>query len=178
MDIKVIKNALTDYDQDKVKTYIDYLVRLANEKDKDKKLKNPWMGYKKDDELISYFKKVAKDGLVFDGVHITLQSIGVSYDYIAYKNKMLLIYPETLFDIALVYKDDKFRFEKQSGKVVYHHEMSNPFDQRQENIIGGYCIIVNKRGEFITSLSASQIEKHRKVPKRMTSGNHGFTKCA
>jgi len=168
MDKQNIKNGLKDYDQDKVDAYIDYLEKTSKAIGSDKKLKNPWMAYRKDEELISYFKKVAEDGLVFDGTHITLQSTGVSYDYIAYKNKMLLIYPETLFDIALVYKDDKFKFEKQSGKVIYQHEMNNPFDQRQENIIGGYCVIINKRGEFITSLSASQIEKHRKVAKTDT----------
>ena len=140
MDRQNIKTELKDHDQSKVDAYIDYLEKILKAKDKDEKLKNPWMKYKKDEELISHFKKVAEDGLVFDGVHITLQSTGVSYDYIAYKNKMLLIYPETLFDIALVYKDDKFKFEKQSGKVIYQHEMSNPFDQSEERIEGGYCI--------------------------------------
>ena len=67
------------------------------------------MKYKSDAELVSSFKKVALDGLSIDGVHITLQSTGISYDYTAFKNKMLMVYPETLFDISLVYKDDEYK---------------------------------------------------------------------
>ena len=163
-----IKKSLSNYDPAKVDVYTHYLKQVETAKDKKKQPKNPWMKYKSDVELVSFFKKVAIDGLDFDGTHITLQSTGVSYDYIAYKNKMLLVYPETLFDVALVYKDDKFKFEKQSGKVVYFHEITNPFDQSEDKIEGGYCIIKNKRGEFITLLSASNIAKHRKVAKTQT----------
>jgi hypothetical protein len=168
MNIQIIKKALDAYDPNKIEAYTEYLLKLRDAKDKHKKLKNPWMAYRKDEELISYYKKVAEDGLCFDGIHITLQSTGVSYDYIAYKNKMLLAYPETLFDVALVYKDDTFKFEKQSGKVIYIHQINNPFDQSQENIVGGYCVIKNKRGEFLTLLSAANIEKHRKSAKTDT----------
>ena len=165
MDINIIKKALSNYDQAQVEVYTSYLTGLATARDKKKQLKHPWMPYKKDAELITFFKKVALDGMPFDGVHITLQSTGVSYDYIAYKNKMLLVYPETLFDVALVYKDDKFRFEKQSGRVTYTHEINDPFNQAEKNIVGGYSIIKNKRGEFLTLLSIENIEKHRKVAK-------------
>ena len=68
--------------------------------------------------------------------------------------------------MQLVYTDDKFSFEKHSGKVVYQHEINNPFDEKKdENVIGGYCVIKNKRGEFLTLLSKNEIEKHRKVFK-------------
>lgn len=163
-----IKKVLHDYDQAKVDVYINYLKQVETTKDKKKQLKNPWMKYKSDAELVSSFKKVALDGLSIDGVHITLQSTGISYDYTAFKNKMLMVYPETLFDISLVYKDDEYKFEKQSGKVVYTHAINNPFNQDEQNIVGGYCIIKNKRGEFITLLSKKNIEKHRKVAKTDT----------
>jgi len=165
MDIPKIVAGLTQYGPEKVALYTDYLLQLQSAKNKDKTPKNPWMGYKTDKELISFFKAVANDGMDFDGEHITLQATGVSYDYIAYKNKMYLVYPESIIDVALVYKDDSFRFEKQSGKVVYTHNINNPFNQDQGDIIGGYCIIKNKRGEFITLLSKENIEKHRKVAK-------------
>jgi len=168
MNTKITKAGLAEYDQIKVDSYIDYLVKSESAKNKDGSLKNPWFKYKTDEELISNYKKVALDGLDFDGVHITLQSTGVSYDYVAYKNKMYLVYPESLIDTALVYKDDTFNFQKQSGKVLYTHNINNPFNQEQDNIIGGYCCIKNKRGEFITLLSASNIEKHRKVAKTDT----------
>lgn len=163
MDIRNIKESLVKYEQ--VDAYTDYLTRLEKEKNKDKSLKNPWMKYKTDAELVAYFKKVAQDGLSIDGVHITLQSTGISYDYVAYKNKMYLSYPETLIDVMLVYKDDTFEFQKQSGKVVYSHNINNPFCQIDNNVIGGYCVIKNKRGEFITLLDKDKIEKHRKVAK-------------
>ena len=165
MDIKAIKNGLSDYDTTKVEIYINHLVELSIAKDKHKKLKNPWFKYRTDQELINNFKKVAMDSLNFDGEHITLQSTGISYDYTAYKNKMMLTYPESIVDVALVYTDDIFKFEKRSGKVVYTHVITNPFNQDENNIIGGYCVIKNKRGEFITILSKNNIEKHRKVAK-------------
>lgn len=165
MDIKAIKNGLSDHDPTKVEIYINYLVELSTVKDRDKKLKNPWFKYRTDQELINNFKKVATDGLSIDGEHITLQSTGISYDYIAFKNKMMLTYPESIIDVGLVYKDDTFKFEKQSGKVVYTHQINNPFNQDENNIIGGYCVIKNKRGEFITILSKDNIEKHRKVAR-------------
>lgn len=174
MDIKKVKELLHEYNHTKVDAYGTYLSRLASEKDGQKQLKNPWMAHKKDAELAGFFKKVALDGLCLDGVHITLQSRGVSYDYVAYKNKMYLVYPETLFDVALVYKDDTFAFEKQSGKVIYTHKMNNPFEQEEKNIMGGYCIIKNKRGEFITTLSMANIEKHRKVAKTNQIWNSWF----
>lgn len=165
MDINKITQALSNYDHLKVLAYTNYLKKIESAKNKDGTLKNSWMKYRSDEDFVSCFRQVVLDGLDFDGVHITLQPTGVSYDYIAYKNKMYLVYPESLIDVALVYKDDTFKFEKQSGKVVYVHNINNPFDQNQGDIIGGYCVIKNKRGEFITLLSKENIEKHRKVAK-------------
>src|SRR5690606_37459481 len=157
---------LEGHEQAHVEKFASYCVRLLNEVDKQKNtLKNPWMKHKSPRELADLFKRVAVDGLVFDGVHITLQSTGISYDYIAYKNKMLLSYPESLIDMALVYKDDQFSFKKESGRVEYSHSFGNPLQQKEADVIGGYCVIRNKRGEFITLLSKEDIEKHRKAAK-------------
>jgi len=160
-----IKKLLPNYDPEQVDLYCKYVQSLADAKKKDKTLQNPWMGYRKPDHLATYFKKVALDGLFIDGVHITLQSTGVAYDYIAYKNKMLMAYPETVFDISLVYDGDEFKFEKKSGTVSYIHNIANPFNHTDDKIIGGYCIVKNKRGDFLTLLSRADIEKHRKVAK-------------
>jgi len=160
-----LKKELEGFDAQKVDVYIDYLKKIKSEKKADGSPKNPWMKHKSDPELVSYFKKVAMDGLYFDGVNITLQSTGVSYNYIAYKNRMYIVYPESLIDISLVYKDDMFKFEKHSGSVVYTHSLNNPFNQKEENIIGAYCVIKNKRGQFITLLDKENLDKHRKVAK-------------
>jgi len=160
-----VKEQLKEYDKIEVATFISYIQKLKTEKDKKGNLKNKWMKYKKDDQLVELFKKVKAEGLAIDGKHVTIQSTGVSFDYVAYKNKMLQIYPDTVFDIELVYEDDTFTFSKDSGKVVYKHMINNPFEQKESGIIGGYCVIKNKRGESLTLLSLSDINKHRKVAK-------------
>lgn len=165
MDKQAIIDELKDYNQEEVERFASYCVRLSLEKDKQGRLKNPWIANKKENHLADLFKRVANDGLVFDGVHITLQSTGISYDYIAYKNKMLLAYPESKVDVSLVYEGDEFSIAKESGSVIYSHNIKDPFGQKGDNIIGGYCVIRNKRGEFATLLSKEDIEQHRKVAK-------------
>ncbi len=162
MDTDTIRAALTKYSDEEVNNYINYLNTLANEK-KQGKHKNPWIQHRSDDYLINCFNVVKKDDLDFDGKHITLQSTGISYDYVAYKNKMINIYPESLFDVQLVKNGDKFKFSKESGRITYQHEIVNPFGDSE--IVGAYCIIKNKRGEFLTALSRTEINKHRMVAK-------------
>lgn len=150
--------------------YNKYVKTLIEEKkfDKDKKtyvLTNPWAKDKKQDFWDDCWQKIEQSGLKFDGKHITINQNGVSYDYIAYKNKMLLAYPESKIDDGLVYKGDSFAFEKTNGVIDYKHILSNPFSHKDDDIIGGYCVIKNKRGEFITTLSKEEIDKARKVAK-------------
>ena len=145
--------------------FASYVIKLETETDIEGRLKNPWMKGRKEEEMVALFNRVAEDGLVFDGKHITLQSTGISYDYVAYKNKMLLAYPESKVDVSLVYKDDTFSVAKESGNVIYTHTVANPFSQVDNDIVGGYCVIKNKRGEFLTLLSKEDIEKHRKTAK-------------
>ena len=160
-----LKEKLSEYNDQQVDNYISYLKGVEEATNKDKTLKNKWMKFRTLDDLADAFRCVVAEGLVFDGVHITLQSTGVSYDFQAYKNKMLLAYPESLIDIQLVYKDDVFSFSKESGKVIYSHIISNPFSHKDADIIGGYCVIKNKRGDFLTTLSKEEIEKHRKIAR-------------
>lgn len=158
--IKILERENTD----QVKSYANYIQRLFLEVDKMGKLKNPWIQHRKAQEFCDYFIKVKEQGLVFDGKHITLQSTGISYDYVAYKNKMLLAYPETKIDISVVNDGDIFTFSKENGKVNYEHVISDPFEDNKK-IIGAYCIIKNLRGEFITLLNRQEIEKHKRVAK-------------
>lgn len=164
MEPQNISAMLADYDQGPVENYISYLVGLSTEK-KNNKPKNPWMSYKTDEYLATAFKKVALDGLVFDGEDITLQNTGISYSYQAYKNKMLIQYPESVIDVSIVHANDTFKFSKKSGHVEYVHNIADPFDQSEKTVTGAYCVIKNKRGEFLTLLSKADIDKHRKVAK-------------
>lgn len=165
MDKNKIIDLLKGHNIEDVQKFAAYCVRLKNEKNRDQQFKNPWMTQKNEEQLAQLFKRVAKDGLVFDGVHVTLQSTGVSYDYVAYKNKMFLAYPETELDINLVYKDDTFSFKKESGKVQYQHLFGDPFNRDDDKISGGYVVIKNKRGEFLTLLSKNDFDKHRRIAK-------------
>ena len=152
-------------DKTAVANYIGYCLSLSEAKNNNNQPKNPWIQHRSAQYLADCFNAVSADGLVLDGKHITLQSTGISYDYVAYRNKMLLVYPESTIDMALVYQDDRFCFKKENGKVLYSHELNNPFGQSEDDIIGGYCVIKNKRGEFITTLSKADFDKHRKVAK-------------
>ena len=156
---------LKDYPKEEVENFASYCIRLLLAKKRDGSLQNPFMQKKTDEQMAVLYKRVARDGLVFDGIHITLQSTGISYDYIAYKNKMFLAYPESTIDLSLVYGDDEFKVAKESGGVMYSHNIADPFNQNENNIKGGYCVIKNKRGEFLTLLGKADIEKHRKVAK-------------
>lgn len=150
-----------------IDVFASYCMRLLLETDKkNNQPKHPFMKTKTPEALAQLFLRVAAEGLVFDGRHITLISRGISYDYIAYKNKMLLAYPESMIDMDVVKEGDTFTAGKESGKVVYSHKIADPLSTGDMNSIkGAYCVIQNKRGEFLTLLSKEDLAKHRKVAK-------------
>lgn len=145
--------------------FIAYCTKLATDKNHKGQLKNPWMQHRTLGYLTLSYNMVYDTGLIFDGVNITIISTGISYNYQAYKNKMLLAYPESTIDLDLVYEGDEFVVGKDSGSVMYTHKMSNPFAHTDDAILGGYCVIKNKRGEFLTTLTKPELDKHRAVAK-------------
>lgn len=149
-----------------------YIAELKTKKKKDKNnnwvLANPWATKKDTAFWEDCWNKLEIIGLIFDGKHITINENGLNFDYVAYKNKMLLAYPESKIDVELVYKGDTFSFDKTNGGLKYTHTFGNPFEHKDADIIGGYCVIKNKRGEFLTTLSKEEIEKARKVAKTQT----------
>lgn len=167
-DIEVLLKDFKDPDGvTEVKQFSAYIIRLLTEKEKgSQELKNPWMTSRKADQMAELFRRVHKLGLTFDGVHVTLQSVGVSFDFQSYKKRLFINYPESKIDVSLVYKADDFTVSKESGSVEYHHGINSLFDaKKDEDIIGGYCIIKNKRGDFLTLLSKDDIEKRRNVAR-------------
>ncbi len=169
MNYTNVQSGLSEYDKVKVGIFINYLREVETAKDKQQQLKNKWFHYFKDEQAISLYKQVAIDeGMFIDGDTITIQFKGkvmVSYNYQAYKNKLLTIYPESKFDIQNVYQGDSFTFKKESGRVLYTHELADPFSETAKTIIGCYCIIKNSRGEFIETLNKTEIQKMRNVAK-------------
>lgn len=166
-----IQKLLSEYKEEDVKIYIAYLDELWNKKEKDKDTQEwkptnqHWMTNRKTEQFANYFMRVSQEWLVFDGKHITLQSTGISYDYVALKNKMLLIYPDSKIDMSLVYKGDTFSFSKENGKIHYKHDISNPFWQKETDIVWGYVVIKNGRGEFLTRMSLDDLKKHQATAK-------------
>jgi len=149
-----------------IDVFASYCQRLLIEKDKQGKEKNPWMKLKTAEALSELFRRVSTEGLVFDGKHITLQNIGISYDYVAYKNKMLLAYPESKIDMDVVKEGDTFTAGKENGMVVYKHLIKDALQSADaKTITGAYCVLTNKRGSFLTVLSKEDIQKHKKVAK-------------
>ena len=148
-----------------VEVYVRYCQELKLEKNKGGYPKNAFMHKITVPTLVSLFTRVAQTGFFIDGKNITLQSPGrVALSYVAYKNMMLRAYPETKIDVGIVYDKDDFTCSKEDGNVTYIHKVHDPFGNDKE-IVGGYCVIKNNRGEFLTTLNKQDIEKHRKVAK-------------
>ncbi|HQO23099.1 MAG TPA: recombinase RecT [Spirochaetota bacterium] len=159
-----LKQLLAEFDRQLVDNYVEYCQKLNDEKDtKTGAVKNAWFTNLSDETLEKYYRKNFKTGLEFDGRHVTITKTGITYDYQAYKSKMLMVYPESIIDVQLVKESDEFTFEKESGSVKYTHKIGNPFGD--EKTVGGYCVIKNKRGEFLTLLSEKDFDKHKKVAK-------------
>lgn len=163
---QTIKEALVNYDKAQVSVFCSYILALSTEK-KQGEIKNKWMAFVTDEQLVGLYEKVAIDGLFIDGETITLQfkaKLMVSYNFQAYKNKLLMVYPESRFDMQLVHNGDEFETWKEDGRVHYTHKITDPFAVDSE-IKGAYCIIKNKRGEFFEAINVQDIEKMRNIAK-------------
>lgn len=150
--------------------YIAYLRKLQKSE--------KWLNFFTSQDYVDIWNKALAAGLPIDGDSVTitkrsskqddgnyLNIIVLTYDYIAYKNLVLLKYPETIFDHNVVYDGDIFSFRNDSGKITYSHQFSNPFNKREDAIIGAYAVIKNKRGEFIEFIDKPEVEKMRRVSK-------------
>lgn len=168
-----IKEFLTRYEQEDIIIYLSHLNDLWNATDKTGKPVNQFWLAKRDPEYFANcFIKVAKDWLKFDGKNITLQSTGISYNWVAFKNKMLLVYPESKIDWpTLVYEGDEFSFAKESGSVRYTHNILHPFSRKETEIIGGYIVIKNSRWEFLTTMNKEELKKHQATAKTQSIWN-------
>ncbi len=147
--------------KEKVSIYLNYIKSLKSDP------KTNWSLNVQETEFEQVFRKVADIGMYIDGDSITLaflKKVVVNYDYHAYKNKVLINYPETIFDFGIVYEDDVYSFSKESGKVIYKHEIKNPFSTTKK-IVGAYGIVKNSKGEFIELLDMATIDKMKKTSK-------------
>ena len=162
MEKSKILELLEGQDQQHSIEFANYICKLHAELDGNNKPVNYYLHSRSEEDMAEAYKKVKKEGLVFDGKNIKMTSNGVSFNYVAFKNKMLSIYPESKIDIELVFDGDEFSYEKIDGKITYKLKVKNPFeDKKDEKVIGGFCIIKNQRGEFITRITTEEMKKHR-----------------
>lgn len=147
-----------------VNIFYDYLIKLAADP------KTNWVNTVFDEQITVAFEKVSKTGVMIDGEMVRLEfraktnEVFASYDFNAYKNRVLKRYPETIFDVQIVHLGEEFSFRKEDGKVHYKHNFGDPFLVNKQ-VIGAYCIIKNKRGEFIELINQDDIKKFRASAK-------------
>jgi hypothetical protein len=158
VDIKVLKQSLVEYtggETLETKRFISYVDTINK---KDKKGTDLSFGMSIQD-MIKIYAKCATTGITLDGINGVFTGYNrVFITWVGYKNKVLSVYPESEFDTQLVRESDITSFAKESGSVVYSHTISNPFDSNK-GIIGAYCVIKNKRGEFLETLGKDDFEK-------------------
>jgi hypothetical protein len=117
------------------------------------------------EQIAGLARKYKNLGLLVDGINVVITGRNMAMvTFNGYKNKVLQTYPETLFDIQLVRNGDTFSVAKESGSVIYSHNIGNPFGN--EEIIGAYVVLKNKRGEFLETLNRDVYEKMKKASKQ------------
>jgi len=165
MEKDYILSSLSSYPSIAVSIFYDYCLKFI----KESQIISP-----KKDEFVSVFKSVASTGVFIDGDTVSLSyvfskktnssNIVPSYNYQAYKNRVLLRYPETTIDLQLVHAGENYFFKKENGVVLYNHEILNPFEIGRA-IVGCYCIIKNRRGQFLELINIDDISKFRASAK-------------
>lgn len=113
-------------------------------------------------DFVKLYTKYKNIGIEVDGVNAVVSGFNrVFITWVGYKNKVLSVYPESEFDTQLVRENDTTMFSKESGAVVYSHTIADPFSSNK-GIIGSYCVIKNKRGEFLETLGLDDYNNMKK----------------
>lgn len=91
-------------------------------------------------ELYSLVTKYINAGVNLDGVNVVLTGKNMGLiTFHGYMNKVKQLHPNVFFDVQLVREGDDFKFAKESGSVVYTHNIGNPF--KDNKIVGAYCVV-------------------------------------
>lgn len=163
---KELEKVLKDHDSNKVNDLTIHIESLRTAKNKKGDFACKWFVFLTVEKVVKLFTKATSQGLSIDGRHIVIENragkIQLSYDYIAYKNRLLTVYPEAKIDFGVVYKDDDFSIAKKDGKIFYSHKINSPFNNDDDQIIGVYCVIKINTGEFFITLDCNEIKQLRK----------------
>lgn len=115
--------------------------------------------------LISLAVKYWNMGLVLDGVNVVITGKNMAMVTAhGYKNKVLQTYPESEFDMQLVRATDIFSFAKESGDVVYSHQLNDPFDNKP--IVGAYLVYKNRRGQSLELLNKRDYDQMKNASRQ------------
>lgn len=158
--------------QQLVNDSILYVQKKIAEKEQDKQTKQWKPRYNFGmDFILQSIAEAINTGFALDGVNYVLTGNRMYMPtYKAFKNKLYMVYPETIIDLQLIREGDTYSFAKESGAVIYQHNMGDPFaDSKPKPIIGAYCVIKNKRGEFLETLNREDYQKMRDASKTPTT---------
>lgn len=104
--------------------------------------------------LLQSIAECIDNGFALDGVNYVITGNKMYMPtYKAFKNKLYTVYPDTVFDLQLIREGDTYKFAKESGSVIYTHDLADPFEVNEHKIMGAYCVIKNARGEFLETLN-------------------------
>lgn len=148
-------------DINKFFAYLDGERRAEARKDQDKRP----VTSNDDAMLYTMFVKFWHLGLVIDGVNVVITGRNMAMvTFNGYKNKVKQSYPSATFDIQLVRGDDVFKAAKESGSLIYSHEIANPFGN--DEIKGAYCIIKIDGVDYFEALNQRDYEEMKKGSKQ------------
>lgn len=174
MDLAKIYEKIKKHGEAQASVYVNYLRKLANQKRQGRDV-NPWIKNLSDQDLASIYSKEQSKGLTIDGETTTLSFRGqlmITYDYHAYINRLMQLYPESKIDVGIVYKGDNFKFWKDNGKVFYKHDINDPFAENKDSLmVGAYAIVRNSKGEFLELLNMETIAKMKNSAKTQNIWN-------
>jgi len=123
-----------------------------------------------DIQLYTMFFKFWGLGLTIDSINVVITGRGMALPtFHGYKNKVKQIYPDATFDVQLVREGDKFSVAKESGSVVYSHDISDPFADETPKIKGAYCVIKFGGNEYLETLNKRDYTEMRGASKNQST---------
>lgn len=160
-DLANVKKLLLDSgkDKEKVNKAIAYLSTTDN------------TAKHNDRELYSLVAKYLNAGSNLDGINVVLTGKNMGLiTYHGYMNKVKQLHPGVFFDVQLVRDGDTTSFAKESGSVVYSHQIANPF--KNEKIIGAYCVVKFPSGnESLETLNDRDFNEMKSSSRNQSTWN-------
>lgn len=137
-----------------------FLAYLAGEQHKERNKDYQPVTNNTDDMLYTMFVKFWHLGLVIDGVNVVITGRAMAMvTFNGYKNKVKQSYPSATFDVQLVREGDTFSVAKESGEVIYSHQIADPFNNTTIN--GAYAVIKIDGQDYFEALNRRDYEAMR-----------------